>query len=206
MMLPEISAEALEKHELEKYFPEVYALEGDFENNPWHDKEDFFKHTCSVVRTLENVIGEHPRFSPYLSERIVQTSRRVLLLLAALYHDSGKRKTVKQFEDGLRECPGHQAVGASIFLETSKRFGLPGVESSRVYELILHHHDLHEAAAKQDSQELFEAVRRQNPDIIIDLAPHTLADTLPSHLKESNPEEYELRISALEEFLTSLER
>ncbi|MFZ0546227.1 MAG: HD domain-containing protein [Candidatus Promineifilaceae bacterium] len=115
--------------------PEIAQLQGVEQSAPHF--EDVFAHTCSVLRWLslleESVIdgrsADHPAvveieqgLSPFAAQLRAHWSRpvtgeldgRILLRLAGLFHDCGKRATQVVEENGRIRFFGHDRVGAKL--------------------------------------------------------------------------------------------
>jgi putative nucleotidyltransferase with HDIG domain len=142
---------------LEVTLPEIAALDGVFQPAPHH--EDALAHTRSVLRWLvrleevlffgavdeEQALG-HARtvleatlksLSAHLARPVDGgLDGRVILRLAALFHDAGKKDTVTIEEDGRIRFFGHDEVGAKLAGQRLRDLGLSKDAVSQVKRIV----------------------------------------------------------------------
>ncbi len=123
---------------LKSLFPEVEKWKG-FYQGGWHI-HDLFDHSMKTVGTAEEVLSHLNSYFPkhgkeienYMAEEIeAYVTRKGLLKLASLLHDSGKFYT-RVMEDGRGRFLGHEGVGEGITSDISK-----GLKLGRRSEMIL---------------------------------------------------------------------
>lgn len=123
-------------------FPELEDLKG-VEQNGYHHL-DVFHHSLAAVFHLEEVLAAPRRYFGDLAEELTKYAgvppHRVLLKLAALFHDAGKPKV-----KGRRSNPDrftfyyHEKVGIEIFTAVAQRLRLSTAETRLVTTLIHMH-------------------------------------------------------------------
>lgn len=144
-------------------FPELLSLK-DVEQSPPH-RQDVYHHTLEVLNRLEEILSVlSPSFDEeqkanlmigmaslrlgryrkqigdYLEERFTpERSKRALLFLAALYHDTGKASSGKLDEKGQWRFFDHEKVGAQLFAERGRALALANDEIEWVAKVIRHH-------------------------------------------------------------------
>jgi putative nucleotidyltransferase with HDIG domain len=143
--------------------PELAALSGVRQSAP--HIYDVWEHTLDVLHKLANildVLGETydpdtsaslfagevsfrlGRFRRQINEHLRQEvngghSRRILLLLGALYHDVGKPATRQQEESGRVRFFDHDRVGAEMAASRAAALRLSNVEQERLAKLVRYH-------------------------------------------------------------------
>ncbi len=102
---------------LEKYAPEVAALEGVPQEAEWHPEGDVWIHTNMVVDAAAAIL--HERFADRPEEE------RLSLMVGALCHDFGKPATTRE-EDGRLRSKGHEDAGVEPARAFLARFTFGG--------------------------------------------------------------------------------
>lgn len=166
------------------------------EKNPYHDSEKVLEHLQRVfVNSQELVKMEFVKdqnlknkYMAYLSKKIDQFSRRDILVLASGIHDIGKgvEKTPGHpyleviDEEGNTRASGHEHAGAVIIPSLLRDSGLSSQELTRVQQLVELHDTYSEIFCKSNLK--LEAsidmpvIRKQQPDMHIDLLLHIISD------------------------------
>lgn len=197
----EFTIEKIKNRQFEKTIPELYELEKVIQNNPWHDNESVFNHTLSVVAELNNLLKPvSDKIKEYLNHKIKNYSRKELLILIAIFHDMGKKETEKK-----ALFSGHEELSAEKFSNIVSRFDLSQEEKHFAGEIIRNHGFIHEILnyPEDKPEEKWQKFKDKNPDIYIEVALLTKADTLVSHLKNSKPNEFAFRISFIDKIIDS---
>ncbi len=129
--------------------PEVVALKGLAQAGP--HRRDAYEHTLQTVAALETLLPLNgtplypavpfpDQVAGHLAEIVTDGySRRLLLTLAAVLHDVGKRSTATVDPDGRVRFIGHESVGADMAADIVHRLRLGG-EAVRWVEAIVRHH------------------------------------------------------------------
>lgn len=144
-------------------FPELLSIKG-VEQSPPHQK-DVYQHTLEVVSRLEEIftvltpdfdeerqanltmgmlslqLGRYrAQIGTYLNERFTpERSKRALLFLAALYHDSGKAASAAQDETGQWRFFGHEEVSARLCEQRGWELALAADEIEWMKRVVLNH-------------------------------------------------------------------
>lgn len=168
--------------------PELSALEG-IEQSPYHHR-DVAGHTADVLRCavdLEQRLdvyvdpGAAQRFTGTLDDPVGgEWSRRSVLRLAALLHDSAKPQTRTWYaERGIVGFPDHDRQGQRITGEIGRRLRLPRRVIERAGALTRHHLRLGYLvhARPLDRGEIYDYLRRCDP-VSVDVTVLALADRL----------------------------
>lgn len=117
---------------LAEHFPELSLLKGVPQEAEYHGEGDVYRHT-------EMVCGALTEFPEWLA---MGGRERELLLLAAVFHDMGKKSCTRQ-EEGKILSPRHAIVGEKIFralaYREAGRFGLTFAEREQAAKLIRYH-------------------------------------------------------------------
>ena len=134
---------------LVEVLPEVMALKGVAQTPP--HRWDVYEHTLQTVAALETWLPVHggppDPDMPYpdqVANHLKTTvtgghSRRLLLTLAALLHDVGKRDTATVESDGRVRFIDHERVGATMAAGVLRRLRFSG-EEARLVETTVRHH------------------------------------------------------------------
>ena len=94
--------------------PELAALATTPQDPLWHPEGDVLVHSLWAADLA----------AAYADERDLHPERRVLLVLAALFHDLGKPDTTRK-RDGRISSHGHAEHGAELIRSMGRRLGLP---------------------------------------------------------------------------------
>ena len=199
--LSEFTIEKIKNREFERVIPELFELENVIQNNPWHDNEPVFNHTILVATELNSLLKTvSNKIKEYLNQKIKNYSRKELLILAAVFHDIGKKETLKD-----TVFLGHEKMGAEKIFNIISRFDLAKKEREFVIKLVGNHgfiHDILNYPADKPEKK-WQKFREENPDISLEVVLLTKADTLVSHLKNSKPKEFSFRISFIDKIIDS---
>lgn len=104
---------------VERYWPEVHALEGVSQEESWHPEGDVWVHTLQVVDAAAEIANREIKAGKMTKED------KLVLVTAALCHDLGK-PTTTEFIDGAYRSRGHEPAGVSPTREFMERiFGDP---------------------------------------------------------------------------------
>jgi putative nucleotidyltransferase with HDIG domain len=197
--LSEFTIEKIKNREFEKTIPELYELESVIQNNPWHDNDSVLNHTLSVVTELNKLLGNiSDEIKKYLNGKIVNYSRKELLILAGILHDIGKKEVL---EDPV--FLGHEKIGAEKLRNILPRFDLTEKEREFAIKIVRNHDFIHAISRLEDADIKWSEFKKQNPDIFIEIALLTKADILGSQLKNNMPAEFDFRIDFVSKIIDS---
>ncbi len=87
---------------VKKHYPELQAIIGIEQDPTWHPEGDVWTHTMQTVDQAAKLIRE--------SEKNLNETEKLQIMLGSLCHDFGKPATTK-IEDGRIKSPRHEAVG-----------------------------------------------------------------------------------------------
>ena len=131
---------------LEAIFPEILSMKGVRQDGYHH--LDVWGHTLLTLENVEivmgnseNCFGEYaPNLREYLDSGFVSgRSRKSIIKLAALLHDSGKPETRSEGTDGRTRFLGHENAGEKIAEEAALRLKLSNKEVGFAKELVGDH-------------------------------------------------------------------
>ena len=128
--------------------PEVAALKGVIQSPP--HTYDVFEHSIEAVGALEEIERAHflnlaeGAFSQQLELHFAETvggghQRGMLLRIALLLHDSGKRNARGEAADGRVRFLGHEETGAKIAEQAMRRLRFSNEEIGLVSAVVAHH-------------------------------------------------------------------
>jgi putative nucleotidyltransferase with HDIG domain len=178
----EITIEKLKAGELVDKLPEIYELKEVIENNNSHINQSVFDHTISVMENLEKLIDEN--------------SKKQLLILAATFHDIGKKETIVE-KEGKISCPGHELASAKKMPNILERFNLSPAEKDYIIRVISNHgrlHDLMSGVSRENLEAEYEKIKAEIKDIIYEILLLTEADMMGGDLEKINQNEYSFRM------------
>lgn len=178
-----------------KELPEIYELKETVENNPWHNDDIVFDHVMAVMDSLESIrLGSKASF--YLNQHIDEHTRKEILFLAALYHDIAKKETIVKEEDST-SCLQHELAGSKKVLPLLDKFGLSDNEKGAVSKIIKYHGELHKILDPKNDNifQLLEIFKKNLHDIFLELVLLGMADTMASHLRQNNLQEFGFRMN-----------
>lgn len=199
MKLSEITIKRIKNRELEEVVPELYELEEIIENNRSHNNDPVFNHTIAVLIELEKLFERvNKRIKNYLAQKVSSHLRKELLFFAAVYHDIGKKGTLKK-EGNIIQFPGHEEMSAEKIQKIMPRFDLSKNEKEIVIQTIRNHDFFHNMLdhPEDDLDKKIKEFKEKNPNIFLEILLLTIADISGGHLRENNPEEFNFRIDFL---------
>jgi UTP:GlnB (protein PII) uridylyltransferase len=184
--------------------PEVYALRDVVENSRrWHKNDSVFDHSLRAMDGLDDVLEKAGEtVHTYLGQVVGRYSRKELLYLALLFHDLGKKDTLRVV-DGFTQAPDHESVGAEQAVPILSRLGLTEEESDYVVVLIRNHGVTFSAVTPQNDrqEEQISEIREQYGDVFVEIILLSMADALGSQIGETDPTEFIFRIRTYEGIL-----
>ena len=195
----------IRNREFEKFIPEFYELDQVIENSNWHDNDPVFNHSLSVLAELKKLVGKvNNRIKTYLNEIIDAHSKKELLLLAALFHDIGKKETIKK-ENDLTKCLGHEEKSAQKLQHLLPRFNLLNKEKNLLIETVRNHGFFHDLLdyPEENLEEKLKEFKKNNAQIFLEVVLLSMADILGSQLKDNKPEEFKFRINFLNKIIAT---
>lgn len=200
-----INIDKLRSGEFADLIPELYELKEIIENDGYyHDNDSIFNHTLRVLEKLEESLKDvKEKTSDYLRQKITNYARQELLFLTTLLHDIGKKETLVKDNKGLTSCPNHAEQSLVKAKEILSRFDLSEEEKDLVCQTIKYHMLLY-LVVKPDNNKIndqFLEVKREHPDIFLELVLLAMTDILGTQLKENKPEEFDFVINFYKEFL-----
>ncbi len=110
------------------------------DQGPYHHL-DVWQHSLATFKEVENILNttKNKKIREHINEVIAQgNKRRQLMKLAALLHDIGKPKARRKIKNKLI-FHGHEALGARIIPELSKRLKLSVKENDYLRRLVWLH-------------------------------------------------------------------
>jgi poly(A) polymerase len=205
---PDASLRALEiLGAMAHILPELLALKG-LEQPPPHIL-DAWNHSLDLVRKLETVLNvldlEHDpeasagwhlgllvlrlgRYREYLHAHLnkplnINRSQRSLLILAGLYHDTGKAETKGVDKDGRVHFYEHEHVSARLVSERARNLHLSSAEINLLSTIVKHHmRPLWLAqTGKPPSEKAIYRFFRDTKEAGVDICLLSLADTLATY-------------------------
>lgn len=186
---------------LKELIPEFYELKDVIENtnDGWHDNESAFEHTLLVMTALEKLfLKASGRLKKTLNQKIDTNTRRILLKVAAIFHDIAKKETIIKDENGFTSCPGHAEMGAKKTEKILERFDLSEKEKQFVSDIIAGHMYLHLLLIPDNSasfQKDFTSMKNRFLNYIYpELILLDYADTIDAGIRKTRPKEFRYRI------------
>ena len=186
--------------------PELYLMQDAIEDNDWHPEESVFDHTLSVMGSLEKTFlvltGPLKR---RMKQEIDNNSRKILLKIAAIFHDIAKPETLtKEYPT---RCVGHEKIGAEKARNILRHFDLSHAELEIIVEIIRNHMTMHyilEPGNPNFQKEFVAFKNRFLNTIYPELILLVFADTINSGLRKTNPKEFKYRIDFLKKEIAKL--
>lgn len=189
--ISEFTIERIKNEEFKELVPELYELKKITENNPWHNNENVFNHTITVVRELDKLIA-----------KAGVKLKKEILILGTIFHDIGKLETFTKDNDSTK-CLGHEVMGSEKMKEIIKRFDLSEKEQELVVKIVKNHGVVHDILSlpKEEIKEQIDNFKLEYSDIFLELLLLAKADLLGSQLKINKPEEFKFKLDYLNELL-----
>lgn len=208
---------------LSEVLPEIAALGGVTQSPPHH--EDVLHHTISVLRWLVQVetavvdgreatnaytAQAQRSLQPYRDQLADHLARRVdggingrvLLRLAALFHDVGKPVSRKVDEDGRIRFFGHDQEGSKIAKRRLRRMNLSNEAIEHVQRIVAGHmRPLHLARSEKVSRRAIYRYFQGTGRAGLDVALVSLADQLAKHNGVNAEAEWETLLNVLNDLL-----
>ncbi|MEK7680531.1 MAG: HD domain-containing protein [Patescibacteria group bacterium] len=178
---PLLNKRNIKAGKLADLIPEFYDLKNVVENNHWHNHENVFDHSLSVLENLEKMINK------------IKMRRKNLLKIAALFHDIAKKETIV-IQNDFTICPKHEDVGAAKVRGILKRFDLGLNEIEFVASIVKSHGLIHAILTPGKNNFAKEIARLRKKKIYRELILLSYADTIGSYLKKTKPAEFKYRI------------
>ena len=189
---------------LEVVLPEIAPLKGFHQSEP--HIFDVWEHTLATVQKLDSIyaalvepfderlvsnltlgtlvlkLGPYrQRLADFYSQRLVlERNLKPLLMLAAIYHDSGKPNTLILAENGKTHFFGHESVGREKATLRGQTLALSNAEIQRIDTIIQSHMRIHFLARDKpdvDKRSIFRFFRKTG-SAGIDVCLLSLADIL----------------------------
>ncbi len=142
MKLEDISLEKYQSGELFKIFPCLKRLENIVENDSFHNKDSVYSHTLKVARNIYGIIGEYDFVSSWFDRRIRYNRKKDLLVIAAIFHDTGKEVTYS-VSGGKTSCRGHEEESYRITKELLEDVEGDPSEKRYILEIVKNHALIH---------------------------------------------------------------
>lgn len=203
--LLELTVKKIKNRAFKNLIPEFYELEKIIENNPYHNNESVFNHTLSALTELEKLFEKiNKRVKNYLAQKVDFHSRRELLFFAAVFHDIGKKETLK-IENNITKCPKHEKMSVEKLRKIIPRFDLSEKEKEIVIETIKNHGFFHDALnyPKENLDKKIKEFQETYPDTFLEVVLLTIADIFGfgGQLTKNYPEEFNFRINFLNKII-----
>jgi putative nucleotidyltransferase with HDIG domain len=195
--ISDITITKIKNNELVKELPEIYQLKEVIENNDWHNHESVFDHTLTVLRELKKIIRDgSPKIKKEFNKRLDYYRRKDLLFLAVLFHDIGKKATLRKIND-ITSSSAHEKEGAKKVKKILDKFDLSEKEK-RIVRKIVRNHGLISIIVDPKNNNLsqeFKKFKSSYSDILLELILLAIADTIKSYLRIAKPKEFEFRMN-----------
>ncbi len=181
--------------------PEFYNLKKVIENSDWHN-ESVFSHTIKLLLFYEEILSNkldndflYQIVKKNLFQRKDGILKKDLFKLVILFHDIGKKSTIIFNRSGTSQCPGHEKAG---YIKTNiilNRFDLSISGRQYILKMIKYHGIFHVILDNiKEAEFLIKEKSKDFIDIYHDLLLFCLLDTIGSHLKINNLNNFNDRI------------
>lgn len=209
--LNDISVKNLIGDKIISDLPEFYELKKVVENNIWHN-ESVFNHTIKILSLYESALFDKTdndflsrSLKKILSEKIDSVSKIDLFKLVILFHDISKIDTIILDRFGLTCCPEHEEAGCLKTKFILDRFALSDCCKEYILTIIKYHGIPHVILDNiKEAESLLKERSKIFFGIYPDLLLFCLLDTMGSHLKITDPENYNNRLVFYKKILINL--
>jgi putative nucleotidyltransferase with HDIG domain len=181
--------------------PELYELKDVIENSAdgWHDQESVFDHTLSVMNALEKAfLNFHGYIKGTINKEVTTNTRKILLKVATVLHDIGKKETIVKDQNGFTICEGHEKISVQKAKKILNLFDVSREEAEFILNIIENHHIFHRLLRtdNQNFQQEFVTLKNKfSGTIWTELILLSYADTINSQLKRVDAKEFRRRIN-----------
>ncbi|MDO8428133.1 MAG: HD domain-containing protein [Candidatus Diapherotrites archaeon] len=205
LKISDFSASNLLAGKFEQSLPELYVLQSIIENNESHFFDSVFHHCIVTFQSMQTLLLNQNFLESSFSSLVETHSKKELLLLAALFHDIGKKDTLVQ-TGSISKFPGHEEQGYLVVQPVLKRFDLTVKEQAWIAELIRQHGKIHELLELSGSNfdAKFKEIRADLKSFFPELCLLTWADVLGSQLLILNPDKFNHKVNFCKSFLENL--
>ncbi|MBF9018648.1 MULTISPECIES: HD domain-containing protein [unclassified Oceanispirochaeta] len=190
MKLEFLNLHTFKSGELFDSYPWFGMLKELIENDSHHLYDSVFNHTVNVTLSVESLISDNQIYSEYFNRKVHRNSRKRLLVISALFHDSGKSRTYSAVENQTF-CRGHEEVSCVIANDILDKIDMSETEKSYISNIIKYHGKLF-PILEVDNKSLEQDFCKIEDDLdcFPDLYLFVLADINGSQLKDKNPVKY----------------
>jgi len=205
LKITEISIKKIKDTKLSKRLPELYQLKKIVENSDWHNQETVFDHILTILRELNKIIkNSSSKIKNYLNQKVDNYTRENLLFLAALFHDIGKKETLRK-NNNHTSCPNHEKISFYKTKQILNRFDLSNKEKAIITKIIKNHGLIHLIINPENNKldQEYKKFRSKYSEIFLELILLAIADTAGSYLQNTKPDEFKFRISFYNNILKS---
>ncbi len=189
--------EKINRENILKYFPDLHKLEVITEKNICHNDESVFNHTMQVFDNCKVILNLLRREQlGYFNEVIGKNKIKDLFLVATLFHDIGKFKTIKT-ENYITTCKEHEKIGAKLLRRT--HLNELDDEEFEYVQKIIESHDLIQLSLddRDNFDEEYSKLEKEYSNMILEMTILGIADIYNGDLKKNNKQEYDYRIKNL---------
>lgn len=207
MKISDLTIKNLKSGKLSHDLPDFYELKDVIENNDWHNNESTFDHTLNVLKNYNNFLkqNKNKKLEKYLNQKVDSLKRKDLLCLAIIFHDFGKKETLK-LDGKISTFPLHEKISVLKIKKILTKLKLSASEKKIVNSVISKHTSLYEMFAFENEklENQFNKIEKASGNYIIELVLLVLNDSLNGYLKVTNPSMYKYRINYYKERLQEL--
>src|SRR3989338_6357988 len=198
-----LTKEDFEQDRIKVLLPELYATKRVIENTETksHINSSVFDHTISVFTHLKAALKSmklskerEKKVINVLAETIQNYDGWQLLLFAAIFHDLGKKFTIKK-SGKFTFCEGHEEKSAEMLIKFKFRFGF-GAQDLKYLEKIVKYHGAtwqmvkNICADEKNWEKYWTPFRKQFRRHTYGLLLLSYADLLGGDLKKGNKSEF----------------